>query len=63
MKNIVHIDEAYIPNKKSMILIHKGVLSLDSAAAINSFREAAQAEEKELNKSRKLIVSKTCKRS
>ena len=61
MNNAVQINEVYIANKKEMIPMMKGVLSLDSAAAIDAFRKAIEAEKKDLHQDNDNVISKTCK--
>lgn len=61
MKNAIRIHEAYVENKKRMVLLEKGILSLDSASAINALRKANAAEKKDLEATKKNEISKSCK--
>lgn len=61
MTKAIQINEVYVANKKQMIPMEKGILSIDTAAAIDAFRKAVKAEEKALREAQKKVISKTCK--
>lgn len=61
MTKAIQINEVYVANKKKMVPMEKGILSLDTAAAIDAFRQAVKAEEKSLKETQQSVISKTCK--
>ena len=61
MKNAIQINQVYVTNKSQMIPMEKGILSLDSAAAIDVFRKAVEAEKNDLEELKDNDISKTCK--
>lgn len=61
MKKAIQINDVYINGTKKMVPIMKGILSLDSEAAIDLFRKAAEATDNSVSEPESNEKTKTCK--
>jgi hypothetical protein len=61
MKNAIQINDVYINGRKKMVPIIKGILSVDTEAAIDLFRKAAEETNKSVSKPKSDQKTKTCK--
>jgi dihydrodipicolinate synthase/N-acetylneuraminate lyase len=61
MKNAIQINDVYINGRKKMVPIIKGILSVDTEAAIDLFRKAAEVSDKTVSKPNSSEKTKTCK--
>ncbi len=61
MTKAIQINDVYINGRKKMVPMIKGILSVDSEAAIDLFRKAAEATDKTALKPENSEKTKTCK--
>lgn len=61
MKKAIQINDVYISGTKKMVPIMKGILSVDTEAAIDLFRKAAEVSEESVPETESVEKSKTCK--